>query len=58
LEDTFDIGFLNVEFEGNDDKIEFDNEMWKMIKTLFRTEKGKPKNLNDVKKLYLSMLKT
>jgi hypothetical protein len=35
----------------------FDNEMWKMIKTLFRTEKGKPKNTNEVKKLYLSMLK-
>ena len=28
-----------------------------MIKTLFRTEKGKPKNLNEVKKLYASMLK-
>jgi hypothetical protein len=57
LEETFDIGYLNVEFEGNDDKIEFDNELFKMIKTLFRTEKGKPGSLNDVKKLYLSMLK-
>jgi hypothetical protein len=57
LEDAFDIGYLNVGFDGNDSKIEFDNEMWKMIKTLFRTEKGKPKNTTDVKKLYVSMLK-
>lgn len=57
LEETFNIGYLNVEFQGNDDKIEFDNERWKMIKTLFRTEKGKPATLNEVKKLYLSMLK-
>jgi hypothetical protein len=57
LEESFDIGYLNVEFDGNDSKVEFDNEMWKMIKTLFRTEKGKPKNTNEVKKLYVSMLK-
>jgi hypothetical protein len=58
LEDVFNMGYLNMDFVGNDDnKIEFDNELWKMIKTLFRTEKGKPKNMNEVKKLYLSMLK-
>jgi hypothetical protein len=57
LEEKFDIGYLNVEIDGNDDKIEFDNELWKMIKTLFRTEKGKPKNTDELKKLYLSMLK-
>jgi hypothetical protein len=58
LEETFKIGFLNVEFEGDDEgKIRLDNGLFKMIKTLFRTEKGKPKNLNEVKKLYLSMLK-
>jgi hypothetical protein len=55
--ETFDISYLKVGFDGNEDKIEFDNEMWKMIKTLFRAEKGKPATLNDVKKLYLSMLK-
>jgi hypothetical protein len=27
LEEKFSIGFLNVEFEGNNDKIEFDNEL-------------------------------
>jgi hypothetical protein len=42
LEDAFNMGYLNMDFVGNDDnKIEFDNELWKMIKTLFRTEKGK-----------------
>jgi hypothetical protein len=54
LEETYEIGYLNA---GNDDKMEFDEGVYKMIKALFRTEKGKPKNLNDVKKLYLSMLK-
>jgi hypothetical protein len=57
LEETYEMGYLNVMFDGNDSKIEFDEGVYKMIKTLFRTEKGKPKNLNDVKKLYLSMLK-
>lgn len=57
LEDTFSIGFLNLEFEGNDDKIEFDRDHFKMIKTLFRSEKGRPTTLNEVKKLYLSLLK-
>jgi hypothetical protein len=58
LEDAFNIGYLNMDFVRKDDtKIEFDNELWKMIKILFRTEKGKPKNLNEIKKLYLSMLK-
>jgi hypothetical protein len=57
LEETFKMGYLNMGFEGNDDTVVFDEGLFKMIKTLFRTEKGKPKNLNEVKKLYLCMLK-
>jgi hypothetical protein len=57
LEDSFKMGYLNMEFEGNEDTVVFDEGLFKMIKTLFRSEKGKPKNLNEVKKLYVSMLK-
>ena len=56
LEQKYSLGFLNpaCKLKG---EIAMDDREYKLIKHLFKTEREKPTNYNDLMKLYVSMLK-
>ena len=52
----FNIKPLDVEFEDIKD-YEMDDVFYKLIKTVFRTTKAKPTNKDELRKLYISIIK-
>jgi len=57
LEDTYDINITNEIINNNTTAINFDDNLYKLIAGVFKTEKKKPTKFNEVVNLYISMVK-
>jgi len=57
LEKTYNINNFDVSTMPIKEKVNFDLNLYKLIKSTVKTEKSIPKNIDDVKKLYVSLLK-
>ena len=57
IEKKYNIGFLEVDFK-HEGYIEFDDDLFKVFKNLFRSVKQKPKNYNELRKLYIGIIKS
>jgi hypothetical protein len=57
IEKKYNIGFLEVDFK-HEGYIEFDDDLFKVFKNLFRSVKQKPKNYNELRKMYIGIIKS
>jgi len=58
MEQKYNIHFLNKEFnDRNEEKIEMSDEEYNKMKIIFRSEKEKPKTYDDLKKIYVGLIK-
>jgi len=57
LEDIYNINIANDIINNNTSQINFDDDLYKLIAGVFKTEKKKPTKLNDVINLYIYMVK-
>jgi len=56
IEKKYGIGFLEVDFK-HEGAIDFDDDLFKVFKQLFRSAKQKPTNYGDLRKMYVGIIK-
>ena len=56
IEANYNIGFLDVSFEDNGE-ITMEDKLHRTIKLLFKSKRGKPTTKQELKKIYIAMIK-
>jgi hypothetical protein len=57
LEKQYNIAPFHINFNDNNDAVQFDIKLFELLKIVFRTEKNKPATKHEIIKMYISLLK-